>query len=67
MERIVVVFCISSSVNLMADIRRAGYEPILLEPWCPESKREIYRKKFDLEYDNIPGERPAIVQGCEDG
>lgn len=50
----------------MADIRRAGYEPILLEPWCPESKREIYRKKFDLEYDNIPGERPAIVQGCED-
>ena len=44
---IIIVECVSSSVNYIKDIIDEGYEPVLLELGCPKQDAEIYRQSHD--------------------
>lgn len=64
-QKIMVVLCASSALNYIQDIRNAGYEPVILEPFVPETRRDEARKVFDAEYARLAGERPAIFAAKE--
>ena len=64
--KIVVIHCISSSLNYIEDIRNEGYEPVIVEITAPQEIREYVRKALDVEYSYIKGEKPLIVQECSD-
>lgn len=61
-----IVLCASSALNYIEDIRKAGYEPVILEPlvsWIPSAE---LRKLFDAEYAHIKGERPMVYVASDD-
>ena len=49
-RKIVIIECISSSVNYISDIREMGFEPVLMEIWRPAKTREAKRKWLDDYY-----------------
>lgn len=59
-QKIMVVLCASSALNYIDDIRNAGFEPVILEPFVPENRRDEARKVFDTEYARLEGELPAV-------
>ena len=64
-RKIVIIQCISSSVNYISDIRDMGFEPVLMELWVPESKKEFKRKWHD-DYYSLNGDiLPDIFQESE--
>ena len=64
-RKIVIIQCISSSVNYISDIRDMGFEPVLMELWVPESKKESKRKWHD-DYYSLNGDiLPDIFQESE--
>ncbi len=65
-RKIIVIYCISSSLNYIEDIRREGYEPVIMEITAPQEIREYVRKALDVEYSYIKGEKPLVVQECSD-
>lgn len=64
--KIIVVHCISSSLNYIEDIRNEGYEPVIMEITAPQEIREYVRKALDVEYSYIKGEKPLVVQECSE-
>ena len=58
---IVIVECYSSAVNYIYDIRKLGYEPVLLELFVPEEKRAKERKINDLVYSFNGDEIPKVI------
>lgn len=64
-QKIMVVLCASSAINYIEDIRNAGYEPVILEPYVLENRREEARKVFDAEYARLKGEIPTIYVAKE--
>ena len=63
---IVVVECYSSSVNYIHDIRARGYEPVLLEVYTPEEKREATRAINDRAYAFNNDPYPQVIMAKED-
>ncbi|MCQ2478486.1 MAG: ATP-grasp domain-containing protein, partial [Clostridia bacterium] len=62
--KIIVIECISSSVNYINDIKQEGYEPVLLEPYCGFNMRWYFRKFHDKELRKILGKKtkfPEII------
>lgn len=62
--KIIVIECISSSVNYINDIKQEGYEPVLLEPYCGFNIRWYFRKFHDKELRKILGKKtkfPEII------
>ena len=53
--KIVIIECISSSANYISDIRELGYEPVLMELWVPDWRKNFSRKKHD-EYYSLNGD-----------
>ena len=64
-EKIVVIEAISSSVNYISDIRDMGYEPILLERWVSEERREDRRKWHDNYYALNGDTMPEIIMASQ--
>ncbi len=64
-QKIMVVLCASSALNYIDDIRNAGYDPVILEPFVQENRRDEARKIFDTEYARLKGELPAIYVAKE--
>ena len=64
-QKIMVVLCASSALNYIDDIRHAGYEPVILEPFVPDNQRDEARKVFDTEYARLKGELPAVYAAKE--
>ena len=64
-RRIVVIEAISSSVNYISDIRNMGYEPVLMELWVPDTRKEFMRKWHDNYYSLNDDSMPDILQGFE--
>ena len=62
---IIVVECISSSVNYINDIRKAGYEPIALEVYVPEEKKKDSRALHDLYFSLMDTDKPEILEAAE--
>lgn len=63
---IIVVECISSSVNYINDIRKAGYEPIALEVYVPEEKKMDSRALHDLYFSLMDTDKPEILEAAEE-
>lgn len=64
-RKIVIIQCISSSVNYISDIRDMGFEPVLMELWVPESQKESDRKWHD-DYYSLNGDiLPDIFRESE--
>lgn len=66
---IVVINCVSSGINYIADIRAAGFEPILLEPYCADKYKNYARKYYDRQLEiMLPSseKKPKILQASED-
>ena len=61
-KTIVVVECYSSSVNYIHDIRKQGYEPILLELYAPQKDMAKIRAINDKAYAFIEEPIPQILQ-----
>ena len=61
-KTIVVVECYSSSVNYIHDIRKLGYEPILLELYSPQIDMTKIRAINDKAYAFIEEPIPQILQ-----
>lgn len=49
-NRVIIVECFSSAVNYIYDLRQAGLEPVLLELFTSEDKREEERRVNDSVY-----------------
>lgn len=64
-QKIMVVLCASSALNYIDDIRHAGYEPVVLEPFVPDDRRDEARRVFDAEYARLKGELPTIYGAKE--
>lgn len=70
-KRIIVVECLSSCANYIKDIFDEGYEPVLLELYCPERESLYYRMPHDLCIQHMyteeypEGKPPVIVQAPE--
>lgn len=65
-RKIIVVNCISSSLNYIEDIRNEGYEPVIMEITAPEELREYVRKALDVEYSYLKDEKPLIIHECSE-
>ena len=64
-RKIVIIQCISSSVNYISDIRDMDFEPVLMELWVPESQKESDRKWHD-DYYSLNGDiLPDIFRESE--
>ena len=64
-RKIVIIQCISSSVNYISDIRDMGFEPVLMELGVPESRIEFDRKWHD-DYYSLNGDiLPDIFRESE--
>ena len=64
--KIVIIECISSAVNYISDVRELGYEPVLVEFWVPEWRREISRRNHDKHYSLNEDPVPEIIQAPQD-
>lgn len=64
--RIVIIECISSSVNYISDIREIGYEPVLMEFWVPDRRRKSSRQRHDEHYSLNGDPVPEIIQAPQD-
>lgn len=68
---IVVIECISSSVNYIQDIIDEGYEPVLVEMPVPEEEKDEARFMHDVSIDILytdlyeGAKRPRIIQASE--
>lgn len=60
MDKIIVVECISTSMNYIPDIRKLGYEPVILETFNDDGGRQASRRQAN--YKNMPGEMPRCIQ-----
>lgn len=71
MKKIIVVECLSSCANYIKDIFDEGYEPVLLELYCPERESLAYRMPHDLCIRDLytdlypEGKQPVKVQAPE--
>ena len=64
-RKIVIIQCISSSVNYISDIRDMGFEQVIMELWVPESQKESDRKWHD-DYYSLNGDiLPDIFRESE--
>ena len=61
--KIIVVECLSSSASYIGDIRRMGYEPVLMELPVADSQRDDMRRIHDYYYTLNGDEIPQIVTG----
>lgn len=70
-KKIIVIECISTSVNYIQDIINEGYEPILMELYTPEENREESRFLHDMyldvlyRYDKPGVELPERIMASE--
>lgn len=62
---VIIVECISSSVNYIQDIRKSGYEPVALEVFVPNEKKTDSRAIHDLYYKLMDVRKPLIVEAFE--
>ena len=62
-ENIIVVEALSAGVNYIHDIRELGYNPICLEMYQSEDKREEARRLRDEMYSLNGEEHPQILHG----
>ena len=60
-----IVECYSSSVNYIHDIKERGYEPVLLEVYTPEEKREATRIINDRAYAFNHDPLPRVIMAKE--
>lgn len=61
-RKVIIVECISSSVNYISDLREMGIEPVLLEIWCPPEQAKEERDYYDKEYSWNGDRLPDIIQ-----
>ena len=64
-DTIIIVECYSSAVNYIHDIRERGYEPILLELYVPEERRERERTINDRAYTFNNDSYPRVIMAQE--
>ncbi|MDO5328499.1 MAG: ATP-grasp domain-containing protein [Coriobacteriia bacterium] len=60
MDKIIVVECISTSMNYIPDIRNLGYEPVILETYNDDGGKQKARREAN--YKNMPGEMPRTIE-----
>ena len=65
-HKVIVIQCISSSLNYIDDIRKEGLEPVLMEVNVPPEDKDTVRKILDLEYSHLKGDRPIVISECPD-
>ena len=65
MEKIIIVECYSSAVNYIHDIRKLGFEPILLELYVSGSERSKIREINDRVYTYNGDELPTVIMASE--
>lgn len=65
-RKIIIVDCISSSVNYINDIIREGYEPVVLNPYAgSDEERENMENLSALYFSAFSVERPTCIFACE--
>ena len=64
-RNIVIVEATSSGANYIHDIREMGYNPVSLEMYQPEEKREEFREMRKILYALNDEEPPQILEGDE--
>lgn len=62
-RKIIVVECISSAVNYIGDIRKAGFEPVVLETNVPLEQKANARKLHDYYY-ALNGDAAPQIMTC---
>lgn len=63
MKKIIIVDCISTSMNYIPDIREMGYEPVVLETYVDDEDGKVAARRA-ANYKHMAKPLPRMISGC---